>query len=214
MQTFLFFVAIASLLPITVALWHFKNLNTVCRIFMCFLIFGILVDFKEYVPFLKPYKEFLLGCYVLIEVLFYYWLSRKLSKMQWRKGAEIMLVAIWLLLWMYSYSGTFNENGSIGSSVYDVVTAITLSLFTAFALLHLTREEAPLISKPEFWILLGVFTYFTSSSFLFTFISANFRGKIWFIHGLFEYIKVILFAIGFFIAGRSSGVQSTNSNKK
>ena len=188
-------------LPIGAAALQWKHLEKAPRYLGLFLLFGLLIDVRHHVPALIEWRAFFLAGYVLCEMLFYVWFIQYAHSTRWDKlwlrAALIFLPLCWLL----SYGGIlFHSEEAPSNGIFDVAGSVVIITLASHSLLSLTKVSSYLFSIARFWFLTGILVYFMCSILIFSFVSADFRDDIWFLHGVFDAIKNVLFAMGFVVA--------------
>ncbi len=190
-------------IPVCMAIIHRKNLNRILILLAWFLSFSFLFDVKHFFLFLTPYRAHFYVSFGLFQLLFYIWFMWKLSSraitIRYRTIVTISFIGLWFACYMPLI---FGHDVLWQRSIFNVTQAMFLALMSAYALLELTKKELPLFHHPHFWFLLGIFLYFFMNIFLYAFMHAAFRDKIWPLHSIFDIIKNLLFAVGFFVAAR------------
>lgn len=200
---------LSVLIPIGLILLLHRSLERGIHLLGVFLAFSFVADMKKYIPILKDYGDHVYGIYVLVEICFYVWfifyMEENPAIRKWRTGIFLTI----LPLWFVSFSGVIVlSQDPIANSIFDVASCIVLILLSAYSLLRLTHSPEPLLTRSNFWFLLGIFIYFFFSCFLFAFIAKDFKQKFWYIHSFFDISKIILFTVGVFVASRSHAKKS------
>lgn len=191
--------------PLLVAAARWTVLERARRFLGLFLLFGLLNDLRHHVPSLLEARPYFIAGYVLCEMVFYVWFIR--SSQPSTAGSRWWLGAFGILAfsWLFSYGEILSgASKSPSNGVFDVVGSMLIISLSANNLLKLTKDRSPLFSNGQFWFMLGILVYFMCSILIFSFISADFRDEIWFLHGVFDTIKHLLFAVGFWIPGRQA----------
>ncbi len=197
-------------IPILLILWHFNKLEKALKYLGLFLLWGFLNDIKYFYDDLKPYTPILIGVYSLSEILFFTWLIPQLENGLKKKSVQWTFALLVSFIWIACYFNVYLGKGSEPKfSAFDVISAITLTFASAYALLQLTKKETPLLQQSSFWILTGIFIYFMFSTLIFAFMpDKELRDKVWFIHCFFDMSKMALFSVGIIVAGKRHQLES------
>lgn len=197
LKTSTYFNEAMVLICLLMAIIHWRHLFSLHKILLALVFYGLLADAKMLFPEIKPWNDHVLGVYVLTEILVYIYLISEIIESPFLRRIRNYLYVSVVLIWLVSYSGVLSLSPKpIANGFYDVVSSLMIVVLSAIQLLQLTKREEPLARQSDFWILIGIFSYFMCCSFLFSFIAANFLSEIWFLHSIFFIIKSMLFTIG------------------
>jgi len=181
-----------------VGLCCFTRLSGHARALTVFMIWGFLVDNKNIVAD-KGSHLTIYFYYVLSEVLFLLWFLHELiqgKKIRWLILALLVLVPA---CWMYCHTGDRSLPNQATSlpQVFDLSSAGVIAFLSAYGLFSLTQRDGRLEANPEFWYLSGIFFYFMTGNFLFSFTEKTYVQSVWFIPRLIGIIYYLLLSIGF-----------------
>jgi hypothetical protein len=152
---------IFSPLAILSGLIHFLRLSDYSRALVAFLIWGMIIDHKNYfLPAEASLSVYYL--YVASEVLFLSWFMRSLISGSASKlvlfAFMILASAGWFVCFCLFASGPLDSRVLPG--VYDLVTSGSIAFLSAYGLFRLSTEPGRLEKRHAFWYLCGIFLYF------------------------------------------------------
>ncbi|MFM9983872.1 MAG: hypothetical protein ACKVOK_01480 [Flavobacteriales bacterium] len=193
-------------IPVFFYFWNFKVLKGAQKWFGLFLIWGATVDIKYYLPLSDEFHDNVYLVFVLTEVGFYLWFLGEMGKSHIpKKMIQLLLIGLPIFWYVTTFLLEDPHDNDIYTGLYDGVTAALLSSIAAFQIYKLTQSQSPLEKNPNFWFLSGIFFYFFCSVFIFSIMSKEVAEGAWMVHRVINAATMIIFAIGFHVAGKSKG---------
>lgn len=188
-------------IPICIAALRQKKAGLDIRLFLLFLLIGLITDITMfYLVRTKQYTHLLaiFNTYSLIESLVFYWFTlRNISVILFRLIARTLLFitpVFWILFVVLFPSLLFDETSA--SQVFDTVYEIAVAFLSGFALLKMVEREESVLVLPGFWILLGIFFYCFCTFFIMGFLNTFLSHQIWFLNNIINILTYIFYSIG------------------
>lgn len=198
LTTFKIIGTLSAIIPIALGVFSFKASKGKYRLFLFFLIFGLLTDLGVWLLY-KPFKNlsyFLFVTYPLVEALFLVWFVFRILNKSHVKRFFILIVCCTITLWIVCHfiiNKYFEFNG-----IFDTYYSIVVSFISGYALLNLSENNASIIRLPEFWFLLGVFVYCFCTFFVSSLLGTEILQKIWYINNLINVVSYLLFSLWYY----------------
>lgn len=196
--------ALLVILPVTISLYNFSYLTKGLKTLSYYLYFSLTIEilvklFNEYIDNNLPALHvFTLIEFLLISMVYFYSINSNVIK---RLVLTItLLVSVFIVINSIYIQNifSFNTNARAIENVVFIIypLAFFYSILKELKILKLEKE-------PMFWINIAILLYFSCNLFIFIFsnyiidsLSHVNNLWIWFVHGFFNMLMYILFAIG------------------
>lgn len=193
----LYYFQVAStlsvVLPLAVGFWRFRQLDVPYRLFVLFLLIGLITDLSGWYFYLTKNiaaNEYARQAYDLFEAVFITWLIRQFTFNTVLKKTLFWLWPVLLLFWATHFF--FAD----ALAMFKSTTQIFFAFAASYCILQIT-ETTPKISRLlSFWILLGIFFYCFTTYFIMGLLSTKLSG-IWYMHNAVNIITNLIYLIGF-----------------
>lgn len=182
-----------------------KKTEIKTQFFLCFLVFGFLVDVGGWYTWythgqssLHYTINFLYNIYSPIEAIFFLWFLSNIARSPVDNSAKVAMYTM-LPLWLVLDVLLPKLNITFAFSFFDPAYNILVAFIAGITLLHLIEKEAEISINPFFWTLFGIFLYNFSSFFIMLLKFTDFAGQLWFLHDTMNIITYLFFAVGFWV---------------
>lgn len=182
------------LIPIGFAIKAYGTAGLAIRLFLFFLLIGLVTDLTMWVLIYNKHYSYLrpvFNTYSLIDSLFCFWLIQHLAgpTSPLKKIARICLLLVFPL---WAAALLFESVGIPFETIYEIIVAF----LSGFLLLRLAESEGSVATNPFFWLLLGIFFYCFSTFFLMTLLGTEISQKVWWLNNVLNLVTYMLFAVG------------------
>jgi hypothetical protein len=195
--------AISILIPLVTGIVNFKKFSRTLKAFFLFFIFSFFIEIiTGYLNKHGKNNLWLINIYLVIEFSVFSYFTALFSKAAWLINLNYALVALFLLLWIFStvfFYGLLRLN-----NLCFTLASLILFIMSAFTLFRISTEtDANLFVDPIFWIVSSIFIYFSANLFIFCLSDlildekSLIMHKAWIIHSFWNIVANILFSIGF-----------------
>ncbi len=191
-------VVLSVLLPLGAGLVKWRIAPRPMRLLTVLLLYAALSDIFSVTLAIRAINNIFLFhagvivFYPILALLFSYWHSRR-SKRLLRWSIPIFIAAV-LLLFVLGYE-TLERPPSHSLSVMSIMLAIT-SLYTLFTLMR-DGSNYPVYRDERFWVSLGVFMSYATTTFIYSGIMDGITDDIWIAHNIIHTIGNLCYLVGF-----------------
>ncbi len=195
--------ALVGLIPLALSIVWFKKLNYGFKVLTLYLAFSSSTELLVRIfNFSDQNIEIIYDIFTLTEfllVIIFLSLSINFLSKVHTKIISYLLFAIVGILLMFSPISKIISNNYI-SLIFNVI--IIIYSMHLFYKLFIDERYTNLIDVPEFWINIGIFTYFAGTAFLFLVISSiiklenNIGYLIWIVNNIFAIFGNLFFVLG------------------
>lgn len=199
--------ALPIIIPIALAWRAYATAGLTIRLFLFFLVAGLITDLVMWAMLSLHYYDLLVpvfNVYSLLESLMFFWLIQKVTVNKHIRTVARFFLVINIPLWIGSillYPLVMSGESS-RSVPFDTIYEIAVAFLSGFALLTMTETETS-TSSPYLWLLLGMFFYCFCTFFLMALLGTELSQKIWFMNNIINNITYILYSIGLYRAGNT-----------
>jgi len=197
---------LAILVPLCLAIRFILTADTPYRLFFIFLLMGLATDlFGWYVSshmHLLTALVYVSTYYSVLESLFFTrWIAWHSSRTIKTMARVVTVVSvIWIIF--LPFNGIAQFGTLVRLTLFDAFYQTAVSFLSGFALLKIIEQEGKPFTKPDFWILAGIFIYCFSTFFVFVLkssVAQEFADKLWPIHNLVNIITYMFYSIGLYV---------------
>jgi len=192
---------LSVLLPLFAGIIHFKKLTPPYRVFIFFLVFGLLCDVVNF-SLAKSYMNnvWVMNIFMLAEFAVYTYISLAISQASPVKHIEKIVIPAFLGVWIYLIliRGSITEfNNSL-----NLAECSWLILLAGGGLVKVSEDVSiPIYKNPVFLFLAATFIYFAGNLIVFSLANQVMKtpkpmmDKIWIIHSFWCILTNIIFML-------------------
>ncbi len=193
----------SALIPGTLALWRFKELNRPMKLFAVFCLVGVLNVLVEFALSRMNMRNYILSdFYFLVSVPFLGLIYHRSITSPFLRSALRILSVLFILIWIVQK--VFFADPNQLSSTLAMITAIFLVIMSILTLNNMLKSSSSSLSgEPIFWVLAGTIVYYSGSFAVMGLGNALLKNSLslfvaaWYINWILTVVSMLLYAKGF-----------------